>query len=408
MKAFYLSISALFLLLFNACESDIQKTMVQEGTAPKLASSPVEKASIVLTKENDSINVLSLTWTTPDYLSDTKGGNVLGSYTVQIDSTDNFLRPTNIIVGNVLKYGFTGYELNQFLVSMKYDPDKARAVYIRVRSEFFSSDTLISDVFEYLVTPYSTVIPPAIEVPDELYITGDALLTGWVAPFLEEQKFTKTSETVFTLDIDLKGNNSYELISDGNGVNWTPCYRLAPDVEPANYTESGTFVWDGDGSEYNWTTKKFLSPAEDARYRLVFDFQTATYTVTNISGSVAIAVPDELYITGDALPGGWVVPFPSEQKFTKTSETVFTLTISLLGSKAYELVTDVTGENWTPCYRLAPDVDPADYTESGTFVWDGEGSDYNWTTKKFLTPSDDATYTLTFDFQTTTYQVLKQ
>jgi hypothetical protein len=279
MKALYLSISALFLLLFNACESDIQKTMVQEGTAPKLASSPVEKASIVLTKENDSINVLSLTWTTPDYLLDTKNGNVIGSYTIQIDSTDNFLHPTNIIVGNVLKYEFTGYELNQFLVSMKYDPYKAKIVNIRVRSEFFSSDTLISDAFDYLVTPYSTVVPPAIEVPSELYITGDALLTGWVTPFLEEQRFTKTSETVFTLDIDLKGNSSYELITDGNGVNWTPCYRLSPDVDPADYTESGTFVWDGDGSDYNWTTKKFLSPSDDATYTLTFDFQTSNYQV---------------------------------------------------------------------------------------------------------------------------------
>ena len=44
----------------------------------------------------------------------------------------------------------------------------------------------------------------------------------------------------------------------------------------------------------------------------------------------------------------------------------------------------------------------------GTFVWDGEGSEYGWGSKKFLSPPDAGTYTVTMDFQTATYTTALQ
>ena len=405
-KSKFLSVLLLALIVLSfitSCKKDLDNYQIKDGTAPVLTMSTTN--ALVLTKEDSASNVLSFSWTDPKYLAEGTNGSLVGIYQLEIDVTNQFANPQLIITGNKLDTSFNVYQLNVKMSALNCVPEVATTIYFRVKSIFFEEDTLISNVCSLQVTSYNMSVPPAIAVPDELYITGAAIPAGWAVPFPDNQKFTKINETTFTLTIDLLGGKEYELVTDVTGANWTPCYRLAPDANQLELVNGGTFVWDGAGSEYNWTTKKFLTPATDGSYTLTFNFQNATFTV--VSGSEpAIAVPDELYITGAAIPAGWVTPFPNDQKFTKLNETTFTLTIDLLGGKEYELVTDVNGVNWTPCYRLDPSVDPATVVNGGTFVWDGEGSDYAWSSKKFLTPAKDASYKLTFNFQNATFTVV--
>jgi hypothetical protein len=252
------------------------------------------------------------------------------------------------------------------------------------------------------------VLPPAIAVPAELWISGDALTTGWNQPFLPEQQFTQETATSFSITIDLLGGKDYEMITDGTGSNWTPCYRIDPVLNPSEMVWGGTFVWDGQGSDYGWASKKFLSPPNDGRYKITIDFQDATFTVVDVSGPPTIEVPNELWIWGDALGIPWGTPFPAQLQFEKTGNTKFAITIFLLADSDYEMVADGTGANWTPCYRIDPALNPSEMVWGGTFVWDGEGSAFSWGSKKFRSPNEEGDYKITIDFQTATYVVAVQ
>lgn len=121
-----------------------------------------------------------------------------------------------------------------------------------------------------------------------------------------------------------------------------------------------------------------------------------------------ITVPNALVITGAAIPGGWITPFPENQRFTKINTTTYTLTTELLGGKQYELITDINGNSWTPVYHIAPTDDPSALIHGGAFIEDGDGTVYNWSGKQFVTPPDNGSYKLTFNFQTATFTVEKQ
>lgn len=403
MKSIHLYIISAFLILLSACEKDLLKTTIQKGTAPVLAANSTQ---IVLARTDSANNALTLNWTDPKYLENTTNGNVIGTYTVELAKAESFANSNTVALGNKLEQSFSVYKLNKMLLDMGCETGVANDIYIRVKSVFFSSDTLISNVVKLSITPYTTVIPPAIAVPAQLWISGDAIPAGWKTPFPADQQFTQETATSFTITINLLGGKAYELITDGNGVNWTPCYRLDPSVDPASVVNGGTFVWDGNGSPYNWNTKKFLTPSKDAMYKLTFNFQDATFTVIDVTGPPAIAVPTALYITGDATPAAWGAP--ADQKLTQLNSTTFTITIKLVANGGYALITDPTGSNWTPCYRIDPAIDPKTVVWGGSFVWDGEGSSYSWSSKNFVAPPDDGTYKLTYDFQTATYTVVAQ
>ena len=387
-------------MIFSSCENDLLKTTIQKGTAPVLSASSTQ---IVLARSDSANNALTLTWTDPKYLENTSTGNVVGLYFIEIDKTESFSTATVVEMGNSLEQSYSVFKLNKLAIKMGCETDVASNLYVRMKSVFFSSDTLISNVVTLSVTPYSTIIPPAIAVPAELYITGDATAGAWDKPLPANQKFTQLTTTTFMITVDLKANGTYALITDGTGNNWTPCYKLDPNVDPATVTMGGTFVQDGNGSVYNWTSKNFQAPAKDGTFKLTFNFQDATFTVEDVTGANKLDIPAELYIVGDATAAGW--GDVSSQKFTKESATVFTLTIALKGNSAYALITDPTGKNWTPCYRLDPNLDPAAVVSGGTFVQDGDGSKYSWSTKNFLSPMDDGTYKLTFNFDTGIYTV---
>lgn len=402
MKAIKYYLIAAVLLLFSACESDLLKTTIGDGTAPQLTASA---SNVVLVRTDSAKVALTVNWTDPNYLEDTSNGNVIGTYVVDVSTSETFETVKSYSLVNLFEKSFSVYALNKLMLDLGAEPEVASSLYVQVKSIFFSSDTLVSNVQVISVTPYPTVIPPAIKVPEELWISGDALTTGWNQPFLPEQQFTKETTTSFSITINLLGGKDYEMITDGTGANWTPCYRIDPALDPSTMVWGGTFVWDGEGSAYSWGSKKFLSPPNDGLYKITMDFQNAEFTVEDVTGPPAIDVPAELWIYSDGLNGGWVTPFPAERQFTQISNTKFSISIFIKASSDYEMITDGTGANWTPCYRIDPALDRNEMIWGGSFVWDGEGSDYSWGSKKFLSPPEDGIYKFIMDFQTATFVV---
>ena len=168
-------------------------------------------------------------------------------------------------------------------------------------------------------SPVSVSITTFSPVPANLYIVGDATLGGWTNPVpVPSQKFTKLDAYKFSINLWLNGGKSY-LFLPVNG-DWGHKYG-GVGANNSNNTAGDDFKPEG---------SDLKAPATDGVYQIIVDFQTNKFTVTSIP------VPANLYIVGDATPGGWTnpVPVPSQQ-FTKLDNVTFGIVVNLNADKSY-------------------------------------------------------------------------
>ena len=130
--------------------------------------------------------------------------------------------------------------------------------------------SMASNKLVFKVLPYAP--PPKVPVPTAgtLWVTGNAFASDWSnplpSPFDVSQKFTKVSDTQYELVVDMLSSGNYKLIQE-QGVWGTQYKKLTGDAS------SGTF-------EKKDADPGFDAPAVAGKYKLVFDFQAGTYTVT--------------------------------------------------------------------------------------------------------------------------------
>jgi hypothetical protein len=107
-------------------------------------------------------------------------------------------------------------------------------------------------------------------------------------------------------------------------------------------------------------------------------------------------VPSNLFIVGDATPGGWSnpVPLPSQQ-FTQTTTGIFQITLPLTSGGSY-LFLPVNGD-WTHKFGGATD---GTATGGSPLLIDGAVPGSNTPA-----PSSSGTYTITVNFVSMTYKV---
>ncbi len=169
-----------------------------------------------------------------------------------------------------------------------------------------------------------TVTPVTVNIPANLYIVGDATDGGWSNPVpVPAQQFTRIDATTFGIITKLTTGGSY-LFLPVNG-DWSHKFGGAS-------ATGGTLLADGDVPGSNTP-----APATTGMYQILVNFLTNTYTVTPFTGT--LPVPQELYIVGDATPGGWNNPVPvPQQKFSRINLTDFQLRIDLTAGKSYLLL----------------------------------------------------------------------
>ena len=128
----------------------------------------------------------------------------------------------------------------------------------------------------------------------------------------------------------------------------------------------------------------FPAPATSGFYKIVLDFQNGKFTVTPYTS----VLPTNLFIVGDASPGGWnnPVPVPSQQ-LTRVNSSVWEITIPLVGGKQY-LLLPVNGD-WSNKYAV-PNNSVAGLAAGGEF-----GYNLN---DNFPGPSTSGTYKITVNF----------
>jgi len=265
----------LFILttLVWSCSKDENKIYFEGGTAPVLTANKTALSLSFATAADDAV---TFSWTNPNYQFTTGISSQNVSYVLEIDTTGaNFTNPNKkalaisqdlsltISVGN-----FNDYLLNQLILV----PAKPHNLDLRIKSTLTNSSVpLYSNILKYTVTPYS--IPPKVVPPTNgtLWIVGSAVASGWSnplpAPYDVSQKFTKVSETVYTLTVPLIGGaNGYKLIQAQG--NWDTQYHALD----GTVVTGGTF-------ELKNSDPQFPAPAASGTYKITIDFQRGVYTV---------------------------------------------------------------------------------------------------------------------------------
>jgi hypothetical protein len=265
----YLSIAIVF---FVSCEKEEAKDTFVSGTTPVFAASVKDSIGLNFNTEND--NAVTFSWSNPNYqfASGVSSHNV--SYSLEIDTAGANFNGKNKITVSIsqdLTVTYTQKAFNILISDLKVRTGRVAQLEMRVIASIGSKATsMASNKLVFKVLPYAP--PPKVPVPTAgtLWVVGNAFASGWSnplpAPFDMSQKFTKVSDTQYELVVDMLSTGNYKLIQE-QGV-WGTQYRpLAGDAN------SGTF-------ERRDADPGFVAPAVAGKYKLVFDFQAGTYTVT--------------------------------------------------------------------------------------------------------------------------------
>lgn len=289
--------------------SNIVKLSVTPYSDPsKLATEKTTVTGAASTSSNPSN---TFTWT-PSF----PGYTGIITYVIQYDSaTKNFANPKQVAGyggASIYTATLTQGDMNTTGIASGIAPTTSGKVEYRIKA------TTASGAIAYS-SPVSVTITTFSPVPPNLYIVGDATLGGWNNPVpVPSQQFTKVDAYKFSITTWLNGGKSY-LFLPVNG-DWGHKY--------GGVGGNGTNNTAGDDFKPEGSDLK--APASDGVYQIVVDFQTNKFTVTQIP------VPSNLYIVGDATPGGWGNPVPTpSQQFTRLDNVTFGIVVNLNADKSY-------------------------------------------------------------------------
>lgn len=145
-----------FMLAMTACEKVENKVIYQGGTAPVLSTSAT--GTVVLIKEKNKENALTLAWTNPNYLFNTGVNSQNVNYVLQVDTAGkNFASPKlqEMTIASDLGVTLTGQQFNSFLSKMEFAAGVVQAVDLRVKATLANGSVpLTSNSINLKVNPY--------------------------------------------------------------------------------------------------------------------------------------------------------------------------------------------------------------------------------------------------------------
>lgn len=326
---------------------------------------PSSTNPIVLQVSNASNTAVSFNWNASPY-----GSGVI-KYAIQFDTAGGtFANPQTRKTQTALTTSFTVNDLNSMAIAAGVIGGSTKNLVFRIVS--YTGDYVSVLGYSNNVTINVTTFTP---VPSTLYIVGDATAGGWSNPVpLPSQQFSRINAVSYGIVINLTAGKSY-LFLPVNG-DWSHKYG-------GTSATGGALLADGAVPGSNTP-----APAVSGVYQIVVNFQTGTYTVTPFS----TAIPDNLYIVGDATPGDWAnpVPVPSQQ-FTRIDAVSYGIIINLTAGKSY-LFLPVNGD-WSHKYGGTS-------ATGGALLADGAVPGSNTPA-----PAVSGNYQLIVNFQTNTYTV---
>lgn len=365
-------------VLFTACSKVDDLPAFTSGTVPVLTANK----TAVTTAPVDSNNVaITFNWTNPAFATDSANYK----YVIEIDSAGrNFSKAVSRTITKSLSVSYTGKEFNNVLLSFGFAFNVSYPVEIRVIASYLNNnDRKISNVVRINATPYK--VPPRVVLPasGRLWFVGDAssILNTWnnTASIPANRELTKIDETTWGGILDLTGSGSYLLIHTAGQWGKYSIINALP-----NTAMFGVF-----GSEFPDNFQGNVTGGAGP-YRMIFDFQRGTYTLTKITNSL----PTDLWITGDATTSSWTNAPPPAQKLTAVTNGVWKITQAFVPGKVYKFL-PING-SWQP------QIGGSSAT-GGTLDTPPSGTD----AANIPTPSVAGNYEITLNFITNTYTVVK-
>lgn len=363
-----------------SCDKVNDLPLYGSGKAITLTSS---STSLTPAPADSNNTVLNLSWTFPAYATDSSKIK----YIIEMDTTGkNFANATSKTVNGTLTTSYLAKELNSMLLARGYAFNVPVDMDVRVIASYANNnERLISNTVKIRMTPYK--IPPKIPLPSSsrLFIVGGATVGGWNNPVpVPSQEFTRIDETTWGGIFQLTGGQFY-LLLPVNG-DWGHKYAVVNNTAPG-ISGGGDFIADAG--------QDIPAPATTGLYKIIVDFQTGKFTVTAFTQQHGL--PTELYIVGDATPGGWSNPVPvPSQKFTRLTSTQFEIaSLALTPGKNYLFLP--TNGDWSRKFG-AVDNTAAGIKSGGPFKPEGQDM-----------PSPDVAgnYKITVDFINNTYRLVK-
>ena len=354
--------------------SNVVTVTVTPFTVP-ITLTPSSSSALVLQVSNASGNAISFNWTASPY------GNDTINYALQLDTVGgNFASPQTIDYGSLLTSTFTVNALNSAAIAAGVYGGSMKNVEFRIVSYIgsgYTNQAVVSNVVVLSITTYTPV-------PSALYIIGNATTDPWNLPIpTPSLQFTPINAVSFGIITNLTAGGSYLFLTSND--NYNTKYGGATDGTAG----SGGALLENNAVPGSNTP----APAASGLYEIVVNFQTSTYSVTPYTGN---AVPDSLFIVGDATPGGWTTPVPEpSQKFTQVTNAEYQLTIPLSSGGSYLILTN--GSNYNTKYGGSTD---GTATGGGVLLMNGNVPGSNTPA-----PATSGTYLIDVNFITNTYTV---
>ena len=324
-------------------------------------------------------NVLTLTWTFPQYATDSANMK----YIVELDSTGrNFAKEVTSTQTKSLSKSFTGRDLNKFLLNYGYKVGTPVKLDMRVTSSYSNNnEKYISNVVQVTITPYSD---PSKLTTENTSVTGTSGTSS-------DHSNTFSWSPAFP---GYTGTVTYVLEYDSAGKNFVSPQTIAGYGGASVYSAS---LNQGDMNTTALTSGIAVGTTGTVEYRVkstTASGSSAYSNVVNVSVTTFSPVPANLYIVGDATPGGWnnPVPLPSQQ-FTKVGDYKFSIRLGLTGGKSY-LFLPVNGD-WGHKYG---GVGANNTNNPNGDSFKPEGGD-------MLAPASSGVYDIIVDFQASTWTV---
>ena len=256
-------LTALFAFIYS-CD-DVERVYYNDAAETVLSLSD---DNLVLDEENAANEILTLTWTEPDF-----GFSAAALYSVQIDvQGGDFSNPQIISVGGAFDKTFTVEELNAKLLSLSMLPNEEGVASFRIKATLSEYQEIYSNTVNITVTPYSSLL----DLSTSLGVVGSATPGGWGNENILDLPFYTTATTnVYVAYVTLRNGE----IKFRNNNDWSE-------------------NWGDDGADGTLDSYGANIAVSAGTYKIEVNFSSMTYTMEEYSWG----------IVGSATTNGWGGP----------------------------------------------------------------------------------------------------
>lgn len=348
-KSIFISICAAIMLC--GCEYQIDLNKGEEELVLSVSSD-----TITLNQRDGSTQAIEFVWTS----GTNHGTGSAISYELQMDVAGNaFTGGISWKIGKTASHTLSFSHIEWQDTLLTYFPaiplEKYTNFEARIKATvLMTEDVQISPVVSFMVAPY-------VERPQELYMVGNATPNGWDAQRAQYMKQDANDPSLFTYEGVLNRGEFKLLLKPGE---WLPCYvRNAEDSSKMVLREK----------EEDYPDCKWFLPKK-SNYRIEAHIENLTISIVDLGGDFEEPIFYELYMIGDATPGGW--SWDHVTALTQDAEDVnhFSYTGPLFEG-GIKFPTEIV-HDWSGQFLLAPEANCAP-SEQGSYIV-GNSPDNKW------------------------------